>query len=92
MYPFAFKAITYYNEEYKAEFGMGMAENFSDAMEQLEGHFGEELIAIKHLELFEASSIISMSQDVAEKIINDTYHSNKCFDTGSKAEEKDLMM
>lgn len=92
MYPFAFKVITYDDGEYKSEFGMGLAESFSDAMKQLEGHFGEELMTIKHLELFEASSIISMPKDAAEEIINETYHTDKYFDTSSKAEEKDLFM
>lgn len=92
MYPFAFKVITYYDGKYKSEFGMGFAESFSNAMEQLEGHFGEELMAIKHLELFEASSIIDMPKDAAEKIVNETYHTNEYFDTGSRAEEKDLLM
>ena len=92
MYPFAFKVITCYDGKYKSEFGMGLAESFSDAMGQLEGHFGEELMTIKHLELFEASSIISMPKDAAERIINEIYHTDEYFDIGSKAEEKELLM
>lgn len=69
MYPFSFKVIGYFSEdnEYRAYTGMGLAENFTDAMKQIENDFGKDLFRIKDLTLYEYSNIIYMP----EKCIQD---------------------
>lgn len=44
----------------QTEYGLIYANDFRDAMEQLEGHmYGNELVKINSMELFEASAIFS---------------------------------
>ena len=73
-YPFGFTAVIHdtYDPEthtstYRRESGMGLAQSYANAMEQLENYYGEDLIAVKHLELFADGSIILLP----EHIIND---------------------
>ena len=65
MYPFAFAVVVgpiydSNNEEYYYQYdtGMGFTTSFTDATKQLEQYYGEELSAIKHIELFEESTLI----------------------------------
>ena len=68
-YPFAFTVVFYdeYDEEnhenrYRRESGMGIAGSYSDAMKSIENYYGTDLIAVKHLELFEENELILMSE------------------------------
>ena len=73
MYPYTF-TVVFYNDlnsdantnHYKRESGMGLAESFSAAVKQLEQYYGDDLIAVKHLELFEENNIILLPEHVIE--------------------------
>ena len=69
MFPFAFTVVFYeeYNDEthenlYRRESGMGIASSYSDAMRFIENYYGTDLIAVKHLELFEENELILMPE------------------------------
>ena len=68
-YPFAFTVVFYdeYDEEnhenlYRRESGMGIAGSYSDAMKSIENYYGTDLVAVKHLELFEENELILMHE------------------------------
>lgn len=69
--PFGFTAVIYneYDLEtntstYRRESGMGLAQSYAHAMEQIENYYGEDLIAVKHLELFADSAIILLPEHI----------------------------
>ena len=69
MFPFAFTVVFYdeYDEEnhenrYRRESGMGIASSYADAMRIIENYYGTDLIAVKHLELFEENELILMPE------------------------------
>ena len=69
--PFGFTVVVHeeYNSEtntsiYRRESGMGLAQSYAHAMEQLENYYGEDLIAVKHLELFADSTIILLPEHI----------------------------
>jgi hypothetical protein len=71
-YPFAYVVQGYdYDEEaYYLENGVGVCESFKDAADILERRFGNELIVIKHIELYEYSSVIPLSPEVFKEAVD----------------------
>jgi len=68
-YPFAYSVMIwtgYDNDEnhYKYESGMSIAESFMGAVRILDEYYGDDLIAIKHLELFSDNTIILLPEHV----------------------------
>lgn len=74
-YPFAYKVLIYEEGKYTMHYGMGICESFTDAVDRIDSMYGNELIAIKHLELFEESSLIPMPKAAVEDIVNNYLHS-----------------
>ena len=71
VYPFGFTVIIYeeYDEKtktskYRRESGMGLADSYMTAAQQLDNYYGEDLLAIKHLELFEENNIILLPENI----------------------------
>ena len=69
--PFGFTAVIHdeytpetHTSTYRRESGMGLAQSYAHAMEQIEKYYGDDLIAVKHLELFEDNSIILLPEHV----------------------------
>jgi hypothetical protein len=67
-YPFAYTVMTWTDYDnginhYKYESGMCIADSFMGAVRILDEYYGDDLIAIKHLELFEDSSVIILPED-----------------------------
>ena len=60
-YPFTYTVQGYNYEEkhYYLENGIGICKSFADAADILEKRFGSELIAIKHIELYEDDTVIT---------------------------------
>ena len=58
-YPFAYivQGYNYDEEYYYLENGVGICESFTDAADIIEKYFGNELIAIKHIELYEDNTV-----------------------------------
>lgn len=78
--PFSYEVVycglesnTYYRES-----GVGFAESYSHAANQIEEFYGTDLIAIHHLELYEEGRLITMSPGLAQSICDGISESMKC--------------
>jgi len=77
-YPFTYTVVAYdeldfdYNPMYKKESGLGFANSFAHAMEQIENYYDTELVKVINLELFEESSLLIVPEAFAKDFsIND---------------------
>lgn len=80
-YPFSYEVIiidSFNTSNYLKECGMGLADNFTDAMEYIENYYGEDLIAVKHLELFEKNDLIILSSKVIKNYVKGKYAGIPC--------------
>ena len=87
-YPFTYTVQGYdYSdtEGYYLESGVGICESFTDAADILEKRYGNELIAIKHLELYEDSTVITLPKGTFDEVV-DCLESDECFEV--KCDEK----
>ena len=71
VYPFGFTVIIHeeyddktHTSTYRRESGMGLADSYMTAVQQLDNYYGEDLISIKHLELFSEDNLILLPEDV----------------------------
>ena len=68
-YPFSYTVvhIDHDNENsYLRESGMGIAQSYADAMVIIEDFYGEDLISVRKLELYEESPLIILPEQVTE--------------------------
>lgn len=81
-YPFTFEVICYSKETYNdyKQRGVGFCEDFSDAAKIIERYYGVELIAIKHLELYEDSNLITLPKATYNDVV-------KCLESEEVFEE-----
>ena len=90
-YPFSYEVIiidSFNTSNYLKECGMGLADNFTDAMEYIENYYGEDLIAVKHLELFEESDLIILSPKVIKNYAKGKYAGIPCDVNGDLIENQ----
>lgn len=77
MYPFSFEVILYdefdENNDYLLTSGMGFAHSYGDAADKIDKNFGNELVKIKHLELYEENDFLLLPREVIDKYANDKY-------------------
>lgn len=92
-YPFSYEVIIidtlHIPHSYFKECGMGLAENFTNAMEYIEDYYGEDLIAVKHLELFEEGDLIILSPKVIKNYAEGKYSSIPCDEKGNLIPKED---
>ncbi len=69
-YPFTYtvQGYDYDTEKYYLDSGIGICEGFADAANILDKKYGTELIAVKHLELFEEDNTITLPTETFEKV------------------------
>ena len=86
-YPFAYtvQGYNYDEKHFYLENGIGICESFADAANILEKHFGDELNAIKHLELYEDNTVITLPKGTFDEVV-DCLESDECFEI--KCDEK----
>ena len=84
-YPFSYEVIVidtlrtpHTPNHYFKECGMGLAENFTNAMEYIEDYYGEDLVAVKNLELFEENDLIILSPKVIKNYSKGKYSGISC--------------
>jgi hypothetical protein len=83
-YPFTYtiQGYDFDEEDYYLENGVGICESFSDATSILEKRFGNDLIAIKHLELYADNTVIALPritfEEVVECLEQDEVYQPKC--------------
>lgn len=71
MYPFYFK-VKYSSEVDNAdmtETGLGLAENYSEAMKIIENRYGNDIIAVERLELLETDTLITLPEEVCKNYV-----------------------
>lgn len=91
-YPFSYEVIiidSFNTSNYLKECGMGLADNFTDAMEYIENYYGEDLITVKHLELFEESDLIILSPKVIKNYAKGKYAGIPCDVNGDLIENQE---
>lgn len=85
-YPFSFSAVYFYeydpniNEtKYACESGMGFCNDFAEAATIISEYYGNDLISIKDLTLYEDSSVILLPAEVIHTYATDMYHDKSMF-------------
>ena len=75
------------DDTYYEQCGMGICSGYADAVHILEARYSDELIAVKHLELYEEDDVIPMPLEVMKKIITEYYDGEAMYETQISEEE-----
>lgn len=93
-YPFSFTVIflDQVNEgnTYVTETGMGLASSFANATAILEDTYGRDLVAIKHLELYESTNIIILNKDIVNQYNKGNFSFFLCDHEGNIIDQEDI--
>lgn len=79
-FPFSYKVIyfdEFYNNpdfQYNEDCGMGLADSYADAAKQIEQYYGNDLVVIKELTLYEENSLIILDEEVIKNYANEKYN------------------
>lgn len=76
-------------EDFYLENGVGFCESFADAANILEKRYGNDLISIKHLELYEDSTVITLSKSTFDEVV-DCLESSECFEIKCDSRGKEI--
>ena len=79
MYPFSYDVV-YYIDGYVRESGVSFCESWRHAMEILERYYGDDLVEVKSLILYEENITIPLPRSVIKKYMEDP---ETFFDNGS---------
>lgn len=84
MYPFSYEAVFYDEDdnECRLEAGISLAENYTQAAQKIEDYYGNTLMIIKNLALYEESDIITLPKSVIAE-----YRNRRCEDVSVKCNE-----
>ena len=71
MFPFSYQVVitdcsAYSTDSYILESGMGICDSYSQAASYIENYYGDDLIQVRHLMLYEASELIVLPSNVIE--------------------------
>lgn len=94
IYPFSFTVVFLdpINEgnTYATETGMGLASSFTNATAVLEEAYGRDLIAIKHLELYEPTNVIILNKDIVNQYSKENFSFFPCDHNGNIIDQEDI--
>ena len=62
-YPYTFKVSIFSGDKYYTDTGIGLCTGYGNAAEILEARYGEELVSINRLCLFEEDTVISVPEE-----------------------------
>lgn len=89
-FPFSYKVIWFDefsdnpNFKYNKDCGMGFADSYTDAARQIEDYYGNDLVTIKELTLYEENSLIILDENVIKKYADDKYNiTHPCDEKGN---------
>lgn len=68
------------------ENGIGLCKSYQDAASLIEKYYGDELIAIKHIELYEESTLITLPHKVFKEVAT-CLNSGQCYEIEVKTNE-----
>ena len=91
-YPFRFKAQNFNHDDDEGKYyiinGMGVCTSYSDAAEQIETYFGDELCSILNITLFQEDNLIFLSEETCDEYSKTCFpsikYSYKCTPEGEK--------
>ena len=100
MYPFSYSAVHYAGTDsatglskYRCESGMGFCDSFSEAAYIITERYGDDLICIKDLTLYEEDSVILLPTEIIRKYTTDPFHECaqfRCDGFGNPIDEKNM--
>ena len=86
MYPFSYSAVYYSGidsttdtSKFMCESGMSFCDSFAEAASIIAEHYGEDLICIKDLTLYEEDGIILLSPETIHNYAIDPFHEKTQF-------------
>lgn len=84
MYPFSYEAVFYDSDddEYRLECGMSLASSYVEAAQKVESYYGDTLMMIKKLELYEENELITLPKAVISE-----YRDRRLEDISVKCDE-----
>ena len=80
-YPFSYTVKGYdydVKDQYYIESGIGFCSDLADAALQIKEYFGDEFVAIKHLELYDGTGLINLSPTALDAV-KDCLHTEEIF-------------
>lgn len=100
MYPFSYSAV-YYNgvdpeigtSRYRCESGMGFCNDFAEAAAIIAERYGDDLVCIKDLTLYEEDAVILLPAETIHNYAIDMFHDNaqfRCDEFGNPINEKNM--
>lgn len=100
MYPFSYSAVYYSGTDsetdtskYACESGMSFCDSFAEAATIIAERYGDELVCIKDLTLYEEDSVILLPTETIHNYATDMFHDNAyfhCDEFGNPISEKKL--
>lgn len=86
MYPFSYSAVHYSGidsttntSKYTCESGMGFCHSFAEATAIIAERYGDDLICIKDLTLYEEDTVILLSAETIHNYATDMFHDKSHF-------------
>ena len=100
MYPFSYSAV-YYNgvdpeigtSRYRCESGMGFCNDFAEAAAIIAERYGDDLVCIKDLTLYEEDTVILLPAETIHNYAIDVFHDKaqfRCNEFGNPINEKNM--
>lgn len=81
MYPFSYSAVYYSGNDsatgisrYRCESGMSFCDSFAEAASIIAGLYGDDLICIKDLTLYEENAVILLPTETIHNYATDPFH------------------
>lgn len=100
MYPFSYSAV-YFTEidpatglpKYLCESGMSFCDSFAEAASIIAEHYGDDLVCIKNLTLYEEDAVILLPAEAIHDYATDMFHDKaqfRCNEFGKPIDEKNM--
>lgn len=65
---FSYEVIISFDDKFYLESGMSFADDFAEAATILQDYYDSNLMAIKHLELFDETPVIILPRDIIKRV------------------------
>lgn len=100
MYPFSYSAVYYSGNDsatgisrYRCESGMSFCDSFAEAASIITELYGDDLICIKDLTLYEENAVILLPTETIHNYATDPFHEKvgfRCDEFGNPISEKNM--
>lgn len=93
MFPFSYKLIVYNETEktYSLCEGMGLCNSYTQAMQYIEDYYGENIVSIKNLELYEENNLILLPPSTIEQYVKTAgFFETPCSEDGTPISTEEI--